>query len=113
MITKKPWGITEALFIGPTSEFHYLQIEKGGYCSQHLHNKKHNRFYVLAGTINVRIFSDSIQENILSTGMSFDVAPGTTHSFEAIEASKVLEIYWTDTLDPTDIIRFTEGGIIS
>jgi hypothetical protein len=32
------------------------------------------------------------------------------HRFVALEDTKALEVYWTDCLDPTDIVRIDTGG---
>ena len=44
-IQSKFWGNTQCIFVGPISETHFLNINKGGYCSNHCHKYKWNRFF--------------------------------------------------------------------
>ena len=50
----KVWGTTQCLLRLPTFEMHRLEIVAGGYCSEHVHNAKHNLFYVESGVLAVR-----------------------------------------------------------
>ena len=48
---------------------------------------------------------------ILTDGMFSDVPPGVEHRFEALKNTKALEVYWTNDLDPGDIVRKDTGGM--
>ena len=110
----KFWGPTRCFFENDSSEVHYIEAIKGGYCSRHHHEKKWNRFIVLEGALKVIIYKqDSQDETILTEGMFSDVPPMIDHRFECLENAKALEIYWTDGLDPTDIVRRDSGGLKS
>ena len=110
----KFWGTTRCFFENDSSEVHYIEAVEGGYCSRHHHEKKWNRFIVLEGTLKVIIYKqDSQDETILTEGMFSDVPPMIDHRFECLENTKALEIYWTDGLDPTDIVRKDSGGLKS
>ena len=110
----KFWGTTRCFFEKDSSEVHYIEAIKGGYCSRHHHEKKWNRFIVLEGALKVIIYKqDSQDETILTEGMFSDVPPMIDHRFECLENAKALEIYWTDGLDPTDIVRRDSGGLKS
>ena len=66
---------------------------------------------VLEGELKVTIYKDGGQdETILTDGMFSDVPPMVDHRFEAMEDTKALEVYWIDSLDPTDIVRVDTGG---
>ena len=110
----KFWGTTRCFFENDSSEVHYIEAVKGGYCSRHHHEQKWNRFIVLEGALKVIIYKqDSQDETILTEGMFSDVPPMIDHRFECLENAKALEIYWTDGLDPTDIVRKDSGGLES
>ena len=108
----KFWGTTQCFFENCTSEVHYIEAVKGGFCSRHCHRNKWNRFIVLEGELKVIIYKqDSQDETILTGGMFSDVPPGVDHKFEAMEDTKALEVYWIDGLDPNDIVRKDTGGL--
>jgi mannose-6-phosphate isomerase-like protein (cupin superfamily) len=108
----KIWGVTQLLFHHNNVECHRIHAVRGGYCSQHSHEHKWNRFVVLSGRLAVRIFHNGkADETILGPGHVTDVPPGVVHQFEALEDVEALEIYWV-LLEASDIDRGgTEGGI--
>ena len=107
----KFWGNTRCFFENCTSEVHYIEAVKGGYCSRHCHKNKWNRFIVLKGSLKVIIYQqDSQDETILTAGMFSDVPPDIDHRFVVLEDTEALEIYWVDGLDPNDIVRCDTGG---
>ncbi len=110
-VQSKLWGHTQCIFVGPFSEHHYLKINKGGYCSEHYHQHKWNRFFLISGSLKVIIYKENGQdETVLQPGNFTDVPPGEYHKFEALEDCECLEIYWTDDLQPDDISRRSTGG---
>lgn len=111
-IQSKFWGHTQCIFIGPISETHYLHINSGGYCSEHRHLHKWNRFFIIKGSLKIIIYRDGGKdETILGPGQFTDVPPGDFHKFEALEDCECLEIYWIDQLETDDIERRTIGGM--
>ena len=110
----KRWGTTRCVYVHNNSEIWEIDIRKGGYCSEHCHSHKWNRFVVFSGKLKVSIFlGDSLgptDETVLSAGDCTDVPPGVWHVFEALEDVKGIEVYWL-TLDSDDIIRRTTGGM--
>ena len=112
MMQGKLWGKTMRVYTGANCEVHFLHINKGGYCSEHIHKSKWNRFCLIKGELKITLFRDSGPESIiLRPGHISDVPPGVKHKFEGLEECKCLEIYWTDNLDPNDIERFSVGGM--
>ena len=86
----KFWGTTRCFFENDSSEVHYIDAIKGGYCSRHHHEKKWNRFIVLEGALKVIIYKqDSQDETILTEGMFSDVPPMIDHRFECLETQKL------------------------
>jgi len=107
----KVWGETASLFCQNNIEIHYINANKGGYCSKHHHVHKYNKFVVLKGKLLVRIWKDYglVDETVLNAHHSCEVPPGSVHQFEALEDTEALEIYWTE-IAPSDIIRENVGG---
>ena len=111
----KFWGTTRCVFSYDNMEIWEINIEKGGFCSEHFHDAKWNRFVIFKGKLKVTIFLDKhgkepVDETILEPGGCTDVPPGQWHMFEALEDVEGIEVYWT-TLDPSDITRRTQGGL--
>jgi hypothetical protein len=52
-------------------------------------------------------------ETHLIAGEEFQVSPQLWHRFEAVEKCHVLEVYWTNDIDPLDIERYDEGGVLA
>lgn len=114
----KLWGTTQPLFDFNGVEVHKIDANKDGYCSEHYHEFKWNRFIVLSGKIKITIFEEDPENDnaeikdvtILSAGMSSDVPPRKWHIFEVVEDAVALECYWVE-LDSLDITRRTVGGM--
>jgi len=108
----KIWGETAKLFTKNNVEIHRIEINKGGYCSEHLHEYKYNQFFVESGEIEVTIFRDNgIEETtILKDYDQTTVPPKLIHKFKANKDTIAYEIYWV-AMEGTDIIRRTVGGI--
>jgi len=107
----KCWGTTQSLFELNGVEVNRLITLNAGFSSEHIHNQKWSRFFVISGKIQVIIFrEDSAKDvTILTSGMCTDVPPSVWHKFQAIEDSDVIEIYWV-ILEKSDIERRTIGG---
>ena len=107
----KAWGITRKVYKGPVSELYHLSIKKGGYCSEHRHNK-FNLFYVLSGLLEVTIWRDKKLMDITKLGPEdvSAVSPGFWHKFRALEDTECIELYYTMLQEP-DIERRIQGGL--
>lgn len=106
----KIWGETFCIFRNMHVEVHRIIVKKGGFCSWHLHSKKHNLFYLESGNLDVIIEKSGIMDTTnLRPNAVTTVAPGLKHKFYAHEDSVALEIYWVE-MDPNDIERFLPGG---
>lgn len=113
-IQGKAWGFTKPIFNKNNVEIHDLFIHKGGYCSKHKHNSKFNKFIVKKGVLKVSIWknygADVLEDvTILTENSECTVPPGDFHSFEALEDTEALEIYWVE-LRTDDIERTNHGG---
>ena len=113
---EKVWGHTTELFANNTTAMYYLDILASGYCSQHRHAQKDNAFYVIEGELLITSWSNepisTEHTTRLRAGESCRVATGTWHRFEAVTATKCIEVYVYEH-QGADIERRTVGGIKS
>jgi len=112
MIEGKVWGKTVCVVETDYFSIHYLRILAGGFCSEHVHRAKMNRFFVIKGRLEIMIWQPSgvIDTIILKEGESTDVPAGVFHRFKAVEETDCIEIYQV-SIDRWDIIRRSTGGI--
>ena len=114
----KLWGVTQLAFAFNSVESHGIVVNKGGFCSRHIHTEKWNRFFVLKGKLAVRLYLydkfDAVDETVIGPGQVTDVPPKTWHEFEALEDVFAVEFYWV-TLNAQDIDRDDDqrGGMKS
>lgn len=108
----KVWGETEELFNNGITSIHHLKIKEGGYCSEHSHKYKSNKFFVIAGNLVVKIWNSENEpdETVVWPGQTTEVPPGVFHQFRALTDVECLEIYEVK-LRGEDIERRTEGGL--
>jgi mannose-6-phosphate isomerase-like protein (cupin superfamily) len=108
----KVWGDTQLIFVHHGVECHKIGFLRGGFCSQHRHQYKWNRFVVLEGRLLVRIFQSfgKVDETTIGAGQITDVPPLVQHQFEGLDDGTALEFYWT-VLDAGDIEREDAGGM--
>lgn len=105
--------MTTLLFSNLTIELHLLEIEPGGYCSEHLHTAKTNHFFVISGELEILRWpageSGIPDLTILRAGDSTVLRPGTWHKFKANEKTVCLELY--EAVLSEDILRRSVGGL--
>jgi len=112
----KVWGTTTKLFEANNTSTHLIEVEAGGYCSEHLHEHRHNEFFVKHGMIEIIVWREDSglkDVTILSDGESTVVPPGVYHMFRCMAPTIALEFYYTDSDNPcldSDIVRKTCGG---
>lgn len=111
MLTEeKVWGYTTELFRNNTTSTHYLQIQEGGYCSEHRHAQKGNIFYVIDGELEIVEWYEAAREIMLTpTSGIFIIPPGRWHMFRARTYVECIEIY-DYMYDGIDIERRKSGG---
>ena len=108
----KAWGETTLLFNDQRVSFHFLNIKKGGYSSEHKHSNKTNLFYVIEGELLIKFWrkGNQVDETILKTGESMIIPVHVWHQFQALKDCKCIEIYETG-LWTADIERRAVGGL--
>lgn len=111
MIETKVWGSTELLWEGNNVELHKIIINRGGYCSKHVHQFKHNLFYVEDGVLEIERWDDNMcNVTRLHSGESTVARPGEYHRFEALENTIAFELYYV-SIEKPDILREIVGGM--
>jgi quercetin dioxygenase-like cupin family protein len=113
MMFNKVWGSTKCLFKNENFEVHRIVIKKGGYCSCHKHEYKHNIFYVEYGHLEVEVWKNEyelIDITTLTDGSITDIKPGEFHRFKALQDTLAFEIYYPEPISG-DIIRKDHGGV--
>ena len=107
----KDWGYTTKFFHNAMVSAHHLEIDKGGFCSEHVHKYKYNLFYVISGKLKITIWRKNNVKDItvLTTGQVSAVPPGFYHKFEGLEKTECIEVYQVLLIEP-DIKRRTQGG---
>jgi mannose-6-phosphate isomerase-like protein (cupin superfamily) len=114
MIQPKAWGTTERLTATPLCELHRIHVLPGGYCSIHQHQGRANGFYVVGGSIEIRVWLDDEsaprESRQLLAGDYYSVGPGFKHQFCSRNGAEVLELYYP-VLRGEDIQRDSVGGI--
>lgn len=113
-VKKKNWGHTRPVYGGDSHSLYHASIEPGGYSSRHFHGKQNNLFYVVSGDLLVHFYADSAgpvtRTTKLTRGDFVMAEAGEWHSFEAITAVELIELYAAFALED-DITRADEGGI--
>ena len=109
----KIWGDTTTLFNKNNVEFHRINIKKGGKCSKHKHEHKHNLFYIEKGSLEIKVWKNCYNLcdiTILNTGEMSTINPSEFHQFTALEDTIAYEIYWVE-LRTDDIVRDGCGSL--
>ena len=108
----KVWGETEEIFNNGIVSVNHLKIKKGGFCSEHTHQRKTNMFFVVSGNLLVKIWKTVgvVDETVIWPGESTTVPPGVTHQFRAQTDVECFEIYSLPPLGE-DITRYSTGGM--
>ena len=107
----KVWGDTKLIEANNSLEFHEVHLNEGGVCSKHLHRYKWNGFFVVTGTLLIRVWQkdyDLVDETVLTDGEFTKVKPGLYHQFEALSNVHAFELYWAE-FSHNDIVRETVG----
>jgi N-acetylneuraminate synthase len=67
----------------------FLFVFDGQTCPYHHHRKKHETFFVVKGTLRVKIGTEDL---LLPEGGSLAIPPGTGHSFTGVGPALLLEV---------------------
>jgi quercetin dioxygenase-like cupin family protein len=107
----KIWGFDITLLETNKFQMHEIQFRQGGVCSEHMHTHRYNAFYIIHGSLLIRVWNNDDAPDLieLHRGQMVIVPPGIYHQFEALSDGAAIEIYWADDSDPKDIVRRTRG----
>lgn len=111
----KVWGHTQTILLTEDVHIAIANLNKGGYSSIHSHTDTWNRFFVISGLLEIKVFRNE-QEEItqLRPGEALDIEPLLEHQMAALEDTQIIEMYWAENgavVDPKDIVRRTNGGL--
>lgn len=105
--TRKSWGIKNNLFQNDLCEVSILELEPDQRCSWHSHRAKSNQFYVISGTLYVKLIDGTTE---VEAGQIFTTRPGEMHEFQTrLMPTMVQEIMYVQ-YDAEDIDRKNRGG---
>ncbi len=107
----KIWGSTRLIFRTANVEVRRIAVVAGGYCSEHQHQAKSNRFFVESGKLDILVWRGGEPDvTHLEPGLMTDVEPRLWHQFRARSAVVAYEIY-EGYLVGDDIERRSPGGV--
>lgn len=116
-MTRKVWGTSHRLLLNDFCQMEKIEVVPGGYSSIHLHQRKHNLFCVQSGVLTVEVYKNQAtrpaDSRDLKDGDSWSIGPNTRHRFHAKSSTVAYELYWSSegTVDPDDIVRYSENGV--
>jgi len=105
----KIWGERRRIHLDDKNEIDLLYLKPNTFCSTHNHQKKINKFLLVAGSVKIET---EFGETILTPNESFVVRPPMKHRFVALEPSILIEMAYVEkgVIDPDDIDRESLGG---
>ncbi len=108
----KIWGDTELIFTNGIVSVYFLNIKKGGFCSEHRHKQKTNKFYVTKGELEISIWEvgNLRDKTILRDGQSTIIPFDVWHKFKGLTDVQCIEIYEVK-FSGEDIERRIVGGL--
>ena len=109
----KIWGFTTEIFRNALFSAHHIEVNEGGFCSEHCHEHKYNQFYVISGKLEITIWREKNKKpdvTIIEAGQSTAVSPGFFHKFKGLIKCDAIEHYQV-LLNEPDIKRRTVGGM--
>lgn len=118
---EKPWGKNWPTHLNEYTHSEYLEIDAGGFSSQHKHEKKTNVFIVHSGELELRWWSGLPCDSDFTVGLLSErqvhvFQPGIVHQFIARSFVVVSEVYTQvsdGAIDRNDIVRFSENGVLA
>ena len=89
----------------------FLFVFDGQTCPYHAHHSKHETFFVLKGTVLMRIGEE---ERVLRSGDTLVMAPGSGHSFTGLGPALLLEVSMPSILQDNFFAdkRIGDNGVI-
>ncbi len=112
--TKKGWGLCTTIFKNSNVVVDLLDIEPGGFCSNHSHKAKYNIFQVLEGELIIVLSLKNVERKTTLTKISsaYTIIPGVHHYFktESHIGCKAIEVSFVKIRED-DITRFSKSGI--
>lgn len=112
MVEQKIWGTTECLIDTPYVQLHRIKVNKGGYCSEHIHHGRANVFMLISGEMEILVGEGIHQKTVhLQPHVPLTVQPGVMHKFRCLKADAVCDEIYYPVLSQSDIWRASQGGV--
>ena len=110
----KVWGLTVQFVRHPVFSAHHIIVNPGTFCSVHRHAHRVNSFFVLKGTLIVRVWNNehAPDDCLLLAGQGCEVPPNVYHQFRSETGAEVIETYFPILPTDDDIHRISEGGLM-
>ena len=108
-VINKKWG-KEEIIVNKDYCGKRMNLHSGSRCSMHFHMEKHETFFVEQGAMLLETVSPEGIHNmeILKTGSSVEISPGTPHSFYGMKDTVFFEFSTRD--EPEDSYRLDQSG---
>lgn len=103
-IVEKPWGHEKIWVEKPFYTSKFLYIKQGCRLSLQKHERKHESFFILSGSVRLHVRG---VERIMVPGDTVSICPGEIHRLEAVVDAEVLEVSTTEIGDH-DIVRIED-----
>lgn len=123
-VEDKLWGSTRRVYQDDAAGWwvDHATIYPGGFSSIHKHQHCVNKFQIVSGALEIRVFGCGLTPTDrathivrLNTGQAHEVPAGHWHQFVARGPVQLIEVYWktpgeTSAYRIPDITRSTTGG---
>lgn len=123
-VEQKVWGMTRRVHENRETGWwvDHATIHPGGFSSIHKHPNSVNKFQVVQGFLEIRVFGNGDAPSARETqifyvrqGQAHEVPAGYWHQFFARSAVQLIEVYWRSPgasadYEIPDITRATTGG---
>jgi len=111
---EKVWG--REIWLTNTQAYcaKFLEIQPGFHCSLHCHKLKHETFFVLEGTAQIKVIYPNgyNEERVYIPGDHLALEPGTYHRFQSVNSSPVLLLEVSTQHSDSDVQRLVDSGPI-
>jgi mannose-6-phosphate isomerase-like protein (cupin superfamily) len=111
-VVPKVWGLEQWICNNRLYCAKILTVRRGAICSLHYHNKKDETFYVVSGSVNLKLLDKTFT---MSEGMSVRIPPTAAHRFwvdkTAKEDAVIFEISTQHTEE--DVVRIEDSRILA
>jgi len=108
----KCWGTNYVFIDNAVCRLCRIEVDPGGYCSEHHHEYMNNLFVVEHGQLEIEQWQNKemIDVTVLDKLDMLICPPNQVHKFRALSHVVAYELYWPNLINGFDIIRRVLGG---